>query len=180
MTATDAAPAMIHVCSLSAMPVLAERLGASHLLTLVSDLDGIGTPPGIGPDRHLRLRFNDIEAPLEGYVEPNAGHVERIIEFASRWEQDAPLIIHCWAGISRSTAAAFVSLCALNPDAAEDVIARRLRQHSPTASPNRLIVRHADEQLGRSGRMVRAIEAIGRGEMTTEGVPFGLPVRFVP
>jgi predicted protein tyrosine phosphatase len=172
------APAIIHVCSLSAMPALAMRVRASHLLTLVSNLDAVPTPAAIDPAHHLRLKFNDIEAPLEGYVEPTAAHVEQILAFAAGWHQEAPLVIHCWAGISRSTAAAFITLCALNSKVPEDLLAERLRAASPTASPNRLLVRHADGLLGRGGRMIGAIEAIGRGEMTTEGMPFELPARY--
>ena len=56
----------------------------------------------------------------------------------------------------------------------EELIALRLREASPTAYPNRLIIRLADDALGRRGRMVRAIEGIGRGVMATEAVPFSL------
>lgn len=177
MTETPVAPAKIHVCPLSAVPDLTARVRASHLLTLVSNMDAVATPPSIDPTRHLRLRFNDIEAPLEGYIEPAVEHAERILAFASAWGQEAPLVIHCWAGISRSTAAAFITLCALNPETPELALARLLRAASPTASPNRLLVRHADRLLARSGRMSEAVEAIGRGEMTTEGVPFELQAR---
>jgi predicted protein tyrosine phosphatase len=56
----------------------------------------------------------------------------------------------------------------------EELIARRLREASPTAYPNRLMIRLADAALGRSGRMVQAIEAIGRGVLAVEAVPFSL------
>ena len=84
------------------------------------------------------------------------------------------MVVHCWAGISRSTAAAYTALCAINPDVSEELIALRLREASPTAYPNRLIIRLADDALGRRGRMVRAIEGIGRGVIATEAVPFSL------
>jgi predicted protein tyrosine phosphatase len=84
------------------------------------------------------------------------------------------MVVHCWAGISRSTAAAFISLCTINPDAPEELIARRLREASPTAYPNRLMVRLADEALSRRGRMIAAVERIGRGEPASEAIPFSL------
>jgi predicted protein tyrosine phosphatase len=90
------------------------------------------------------------------------------------WDRTAPLVVHCWAGISRSTAAAFVSVCALRPDRDERDIAWMLRRASPTATPNSRIVSFADVLLGRNGRMVAAVEAIGRGEIAAEGVPFRL------
>ncbi len=85
------------------------------------------------------------------------------------------MVVHCWAGISRSTAAAYTALCTINPDAPEELIAMRLREASPTAYPNRLIIRLADAALGRKGRMVRAVESIGRGVPAGEAVPFSLP-----
>jgi len=84
------------------------------------------------------------------------------------------MLIHCWAGISRSTAAAFTALCLLRPSTDEEQIAWELREASPSATPNRLIVQLADDVMGRGGRMVRAIEKIGRGEEAYEGTPFVL------
>jgi predicted protein tyrosine phosphatase len=84
------------------------------------------------------------------------------------------MVVHCYAGISRSTAAAFVSVCVLNPQRDEMKIAVALRRASPTALPNIRIVRLADSLLERDGRMVTAIEAIGRGEPAGEAEPFRL------
>jgi predicted protein tyrosine phosphatase len=84
------------------------------------------------------------------------------------------MLIHCYAGVSRSTASAFIAACKLSPHREEAEIARVLRQASPTATPNLRFVALADERLGRGGRMVSAIEAIGRGQECMEGVPFAL------
>ena len=51
-------------------------------------------------------------------------------------------------------------------------IAQAIRAASPIASPNRLIVSLADKALGRDGRMVRALDAIGPGAMMVDSVPF--------
>ena len=64
-------------------------------------------------DDHLRLFFNDIAAPAEGLIHPMPEHVVQILSFGSRWPRSAPLVVHCWAGISRSTAAAYMVACAL-------------------------------------------------------------------
>jgi predicted protein tyrosine phosphatase len=82
--------------------------------------------------------------------------------------------VHCYAGISRSTAGAFVTVCALNPGRDEMLIARALRDASPTATPNRRIVALADRILGRDGRMVGAIESIGIGMVAYASEPFRL------
>ena len=77
------------------------------------------------------------------------------------------MVVHCFAGISRSTAAAFITLCVARPKRDERDIARRLRQASRFATPNARIIAIADTMLGRNGRMIEAIAEIGRGEMAT-------------
>ena len=62
----------------------------------------------------------------------------------------------------------------VNPKRDEASIAQALRRASPTATPNIRIVSLADRLLGRDGRMVAAIETIGRGEIAVEGNPFRL------
>src|SRR6202023_2086340 len=122
----------------------------------------------------LFRRLPDLCEPLEGHVAPDAEHVADLIGFVRGWDQAAPLVVHCWAGISRSTAAAFVSVCALRPERDEREIAWAIRRASPTATPNLRIVAFADLMLERDGRMLTAIESIGRGSLASEGVPFGL------
>jgi predicted protein tyrosine phosphatase len=95
-----------------------------------------------------------------------------VLAFGHRWDRAAPLVIHCYAGISRSTASAFAIACALNPEREELQIAQQMRRASPSAHPNRLIVSHADELLGRKGRMLAALADIGPGDMSIEGRPF--------
>ena len=62
------------------------------------------------------------------------------------------------------------------PQRDEGEIARALRAASPTATPNARLVALADAKLGRAGRMIGAIEAIGRGEECFEGAPFALEI----
>jgi predicted protein tyrosine phosphatase len=82
--------------------------------------------------------------------------------------------VHCYAGISRSTAGAFIAACALNPKRDELTIAQAIRSLSATAMPNAMLVRHADRILAREGRMIAAVEALGPGRPALEGEPFRL------
>jgi len=168
-------PQTIYVAPLSLVETTVADANVSHLVTLINGETPISTPPGIGPDRHLRLAMNDICEPQPGLVLPCQTHVSDLINFAREWDRQAPLLIHCWAGISRSTAAAFISLCALNPEGSEQELAHALRRASPTAYPNRLLVALADEILGRDGRMMSAVEQIGRGRIAEEAEVFALP-----
>ncbi len=171
-------PETIYVAPLSLVQTTIADASVSHLVTLINGETLIDTPPSIGPDRHLRLAMNDICQPQEGLVLPCETHVADLVKFALDWDRKAPLLIHCWAGISRSTAAAFITLCALNPDAEELELARALRRASPTAYPNRLLVALADEALARDGRMMAAVEHIGRGRIVEEAEVFALPARL--
>ena len=132
------------------------------------------TPVAIDQDHHLKLAMNDISSDQDGLILPSQVHVQRLIDFIHGWDQASPLMIHCWAGVSRSTAATFISLCCLNEGTSEKDIAFLLRQASPTATPNIRLVSLADDLLGRAGRMVEAIDLIGQGEMTFEGNVFSL------
>ncbi len=171
-------PDTIFVAPLSLVQATVADARVSHLVTLINGETMIDTPPTIEQNRHLRLSMNDICDPQPGLVVPCESHVDELIQFALDWDKKAPLLIHCWAGISRSTAAAFISLCALNPDTDEHALARALRRASPTAYPNRRLVALADSVLSRQGRMSQAVEHIGRGQLAEEGQVFSLPARL--
>jgi predicted protein tyrosine phosphatase len=165
------------VCPLSLVPATVASSGARHLVTLINDSTPVERPAAIVPENHLFLGINDIIEPAEGMVVPALEHVQELVDFVRRWDQAHPIVVHCFAGISRSTAAAFIALCAVNPERREADIAQRLRAASPTATPNSRIVGFGDAILGRKGRMVSAVQSIGRGAMAVEGMPFGIPIR---
>ncbi len=165
---------MIHVCSLARLHETVEETGARHLVTLLGNEENVVRPAGVPAENHLWLKMHDISFPLDGYLTPEAEHIERLIAFVRGWNRAAPLVLHCHAGISRSTAAAFVSVCALSPHRDERTVAWALRCASPTALPNLRIVTLADDLLERKGRMVAAIESIGPGMPADAAVRFRL------
>jgi predicted protein tyrosine phosphatase len=166
--------AMIHVCSLARLHETVEDTGARHVVSLVGDEANVVRPNAVAPENHLWLRLHDISSPLDGYIMPDEEHVADLIRFVRGWDRRAPMVVHCYMGISRSTASAYASVCALNPQRDEIGIAQALRRASPTATPNIRIVSLADKLLGRDGRMVAAIETIGRGNLAEEAAPFRL------
>jgi predicted protein tyrosine phosphatase len=161
------------VSPLEHVPALCETHRPSHLVTWLS-------PPAVAPDlpadlapgQRLVLTSHDICAPQEGLVQPSREHVAELLAFTDAWTGELPMLVHCWAGVSRSTAAAFVMACRKRPDLPEIALARQLRALSPEATPNALIVQLADRLMGRGGRMSGAVAAIGRGAETSCGRPF--------
>ncbi len=166
----------LHVCSLSRLHETVERVGASHVATLINAATPVVRPPSVAIENHLFLGFNDIVEPTDGLIPASSAQVARFLDFVAGWDRARPMVIHCWAGISRSTAGGYVAACALLPQIDEGVIARELRTRAPFATPNGRLVALADALLGRKGRMVAAIRAIGRGADAFEGMPFSMPL----
>ena len=166
--------ARLVVCSLSRLGATLTGSGASSVVTLLRR--GEPAPRLAANRKHLRLELSDIVEARDGHVLTTGEHLDRLFGFADAWDRRAPLLLHCYAGVSRSTAAAYVLACRLEPLADEADIARRLRSASPTATPNPRLVSLADRSLGRAGRMCAAIEGIGRGAECFEGEPFSLVV----
>jgi predicted protein tyrosine phosphatase len=166
---------MILVTPLSAVEETIRLYRPSHLVTLLSPEHMIETPEGIAPAHHLKLSVNDVSEAWGAEVPPAPHHVEELIAFGRGWKGDAPMIVHCWAGISRSTAAAYILLSDRLGPGTEEKIARALRAAAPHAFPNPLLVSHADKILKREGRMIEAVRAIGRGNIVAEGFCVELP-----
>ena len=165
---------MIHVCSLARLHDTVRETGARHVVTLIKDTSLVHRPASVTPENHLLLDMDDITDHIDGYVAPHEDHLGDLLRFVRAWDRGAPMVVHCYAGISRSTAGAFVAACALNPARSELAIAQAIRDASASAMPNARIVSLADRALGRQGRMIAAIEKIGPGEMVYEGTPFRL------
>jgi predicted protein tyrosine phosphatase len=163
---------MIHVCSLAALHGTVKAIGASHVLTVMANVDQVQRPESVLPANHLKVQMDDITEAMDGFVAPSDLHIEQVLNFVRGWDRNAPLVVHCYAGISRSTASAFAAACALNPHRDEIAIARQIRAASAIASPNRLIVSLADKALGREGRMLHALDQMGPGSMDVVGRPF--------
>lgn len=153
----------ILVCPLSRVAALAQERRPSRIVSLLDPGTAFPELAGYDAARHLRLPVHDIEADAAGFDACCDRRMRTILDFVGGWDRSDPILIHCYAGISRSTATAFITACAHNPGLDEEEIALALRAASPTASPNRRFVALADAELGRGGRMARAIEQIGRG-----------------
>ncbi len=168
----------IWISSLAEAPGLARQHKPARIVSLLSPYDTFPVFEGMHQDHHLQVPIHDIAQDIGEWRAPGESDAERLIRFVEGWDRAAPMLVHCWAGISRSTATAFITACIHNPATHEEEIAWAIRDASSTASPNVRLVAHADALLGRGGRMSAAISAIGRGAMHSEAEPFVIPSDF--
>ncbi|QRM54838.1 tyrosine phosphatase family protein [Sinorhizobium sp. BG8] len=174
----DATPltGTIVVAPLTKIAEMAVRHRCREMLSLVAPKQGFHRPGVIDAKRHLTLGMNDITFGGTGnLVAPQEEHVEMIIAFARAWDRTAPLLVHCMMGVSRSPAAALIVALAVAPDQDDGELALRLRAASAQATPNARLVAIGDSLLARNGRLVAAVNAIGRGSDYVGDSPFSLP-----
>lgn len=173
----------IYVSCYRDMPDHVATLRPSHLVSVigpneVSEPDGLPpTPESIEREKHLKLTVHDIWVGDDAQILPAAHHIEQLIEFGRRWDRSEPLLVHCLAGVSRSTAAALTLLVMESPGRERDA-AQLLRQRAPHAEPNRLMIAIADEMLGLDGVLVEAVREIGPGDYGEVGPLTELPARM--
>lgn len=152
----------IIICPVSEAARILQRERPSHIVSLASPDQPQRLPkaPGVAL---LTLRMHDIPQPAADRLAPTRAMIEDLLAFTDGWTGEHPLMAQCWAGVSRSTAAAYIAACQKFPERAERDLAAILRRASPVATPNSLMVEHADALLRREGRMIAAIGEIGRG-----------------
>ncbi|MGL3606604.1 tyrosine phosphatase family protein [Rhizobium sp. G187] len=166
---------LIVVSPLARIAEMAVRHKAREMISLLAANQDFHRPAVIQASRHLKLGMNDITFAGTGdLIAPQEAHVAEIIAFARSWDQTAPLVVHCWMGVSRSPAAAMIVSLAVAPDDDDEALALRLREASPFATPNSRLIEIADGMLGREGQLIKAVKAIGRGADTDGNAPFAL------
>ncbi|HLZ65193.1 MAG TPA: protein-tyrosine-phosphatase [Aliidongia sp.] len=153
-------PFEISICGIEELPPF-ERRGVTHLLSV---LDPEYPEPAslelLNPTRRLLLRFHDSIDARPGEILVQRDHVRQVLDFG----RDLPaagghLLVHCHAGISRSTAFSILLLAQALPHvAAEDIVAEIVRVRD-RAWPNLRIIELGDALLERKGELVTAVRA---------------------
>ncbi len=148
---------MLIISSLESAVEAYRRHGPSRVISLLSEEEAIPLFPGLAPDAHLKLYVANESCAL-ALSKAAQKRAEDIAAFARAWDGEGNILIHCKRGVARSTAAAFIILCAREPEADENALMARIRRVAPHADPCPLLVHYADEILARDGRMLDAVE----------------------
>jgi predicted protein tyrosine phosphatase len=153
--------------------------GVTHLLSIMDpDTPDPFVFADIPPERRLTLRFHDVILPHPDYVRPERADMERVLAFGRTLPDGDPahLLVHCHMGISRSTAAATALLVQAHPHMAEDDVLAHVQAIRPRAWPNSVMIGHADQLLGREGRLLAALGRLYRRQLAANP-QFAEPLR---
>jgi predicted protein tyrosine phosphatase len=164
------APFRLTICGIPELDEHCEA-GVTHVLSIL-DPDMLDPPAfaAFAPHRRLGLRFHDIIETRPNCLAPQKADVERLLTFGRELIEEAPahLLIHCHAGVSRSTASAALILAQTRPDRPAIEALEAVSQIRPRAWPNLRILEFGDELLGRNGEIVAAVAAIYRRVLDRE------------
>jgi len=153
-------PFRITVCGLDE---LAGHCGAevSHALSILDP--GLPPPPAFGSyGEHARLdlRFDDVIEDLPGKQPPQEVHVRALLSFGRELMEEADsgahLLVHCHAGVSRSTASMALILAQARPDRPPAEALAEVARIRPQAWPNLRLLEIGDTLLGLRGKLVDA------------------------
>jgi predicted protein tyrosine phosphatase len=152
----------ITICGI---PELGEHCeaGVTHVLSILDpgwpDPDAFAD---FAPHRREALRFHDVIAPVGGAILPTKKDVAQLLEFGREVMAAGPnahLLIHCHAGISRSTAAAALLLAQTDPARDPADIFAEIGRLRPRAWPNLLLLEYGEAALARHGEIAPAVGA---------------------
>jgi predicted protein tyrosine phosphatase len=152
---------VLTICGLEELDLHGAR-GVTHVLSIL-DPDWVEPPAfqAFAPHARATLYFHDAIEPGPGIVLPAIGDVESVLAFGRDLGDDlGHLLIHCHAGISRSTAAMTMILAQAFPHESEDSIVEKLEAIRPQAWPNSRMIGFADTLLRRDGRLTSAVHKL--------------------
>lgn len=164
---SDAAPPFgIAVCGIEELAGHCST-GASHVLSILDPDHPVPEAFGaFGEHRKLEVRFHDIIDETPGLLAPQPEHVGRVLalgrDLLAEPAATAHLLVHCHAGISRSTACMALILAQALPEQPADAVLKLVHDLREKAWPNLRLIEIGDAMLGRRGTLVAAAHALHR------------------
>jgi predicted protein tyrosine phosphatase len=156
-------PFRMTVCGIQELPEHCES-GVTHVLSILDPQypvpDAFG---GFGEHDRLELRFHDVIEERPGESPPQPEHVDQILALGRAVMREDPgrahLLVHCHAGVSRSTASLLMILAQARPALSSGELTQTVLGIREKAWPNLRMTAFADRALGRDGALVRAAVA---------------------
>ena len=163
-------PFQVTICGIGELGLHCEA-GVTHVLSLLDP--GSPEPEAFGafdPHRRLELRFHDVIETEPGCVAPESLDVEQLLSFGHDLTEGkgTHLLVHCHAGVSRSTAAATLIVAQARPDRPAEEALQTVLSRRPRAWPNLRILELGDALLERRGEIVGAARAHYRRRLERE------------
>ncbi len=164
------APFRISVCGIEELTGHCET-GVSHTLSILDPEWPVPEAFGaFGEHAKLELRFHDVvEEGIPGTLPPREEHVAALLAFGRELTAEPPpeahLLVHCHAGVSRSTASMALILAQGRAEAGPARVFGELRRIRPHAWPNLRILEMGDALLGRGGALAEAARGVYRRQL---------------
>jgi predicted protein tyrosine phosphatase len=161
------APFGLTVCGIEELAGHCET-GVSHVLSILDPDWPVPEAFGsFGEHAKLELRFHDVIEPAPGVVLPREEDVAAILAFGRDLQAEAAarLLVHCHAGISRSTASMALILAQAQPEQSAEAILQGILGIREKAWPNLRILEMGDAMLGRGGALPAAAAPIYRHQL---------------
>ena len=163
------APWTITVCGIDELPDHS-TVGVTHVLSILDPEwpipDAFGS---FGEHERLELRFDDVIEDGTGMSAPMPAHVQQLLAFGRTLMAEPPpqahLLVHCHAGVSRSTASMILLLAQARPEVAAADIVQEVFRIRAKAWPNLRIIEMGDALLDRGGTLVAAVKDIYRAQL---------------
>lgn len=149
------------VCSIEKVPAMILFRGATHVLSLLRgpERNELKMPRAFNKENWLFLDMDDV-VNADAECAPTKEQVAQILAWGRALPSDAKVVVHCYAGVSRSTAAALsIKVQQLGVDRIDEAV-KWLVQVRPVCCPNPVITRFADELLGANGKLHEVAEAV--------------------
>jgi predicted protein tyrosine phosphatase len=144
--------------------------GVTHVLSILDPDWPVPEAFGaFGEHAKLELRFHDVIDERGGMIVPRPEHVTELLDFgrglSPELGEEAHLLVHCHAGVSRSTAAMALIVAQAAPDEPGERIFDEVLRLRPQAWPNLRMLELGDAMLGRRGELIAAAAGIYRTQL---------------
>jgi predicted protein tyrosine phosphatase len=114
-------------------------------------------------DTHIVVHMDDVGSLHLSPMAPTRAHLERILSHTADLKDNDRLLVNCWAGQSRSTAACIGILIqhGCDPKTALELV---LKERN-IALPNSLLIQHIDDHFKLNGELVAIVAAHRKSEL---------------